>query len=253
MSVSTVTVPCLRPVGIANVLPNSSTTASGTASVATSKSAGTRPSSMSRTPPPTRCASWPASRSFLHTASTSGGTPLSHRRGHGFASRSIASQRRRRGPLLRLLLRSADRAAVRTAGQRQRHLEPLVVVGPFLGDHLVDGRRLPERLGALLQARLVVQAGVLIDGLDAVFEQPRRDGGDDVEPRVDVDRPHQRLQRVREDRRARAAAGPFLALAEQDVAPEIDRQRDLRQGALADQRGPRARQIAFAAYPGSGA
>ena len=53
---TTVTVPCCRPVGMAYREPNSAMTCSGWASVATSKSAGGRPSNRSRIPPPTRCA-----------------------------------------------------------------------------------------------------------------------------------------------------------------------------------------------------
>ena len=251
---------------MAKVVPNSATTASGRASVATSKSAGGRPSNMSRTPPPTRCAWWPASRSRRQSASTSAGTSarsassdagdgglmagLSSRRDRARAGARLALdrlQRHGRRALLRLLLRAPAGAGPLAPGERQRHLEPLVVVGAALGDDLIDGRRLPERLRPLLQPRLVVEPRVRVDVGQLGLKQPRHDRGDGVEPAVEIDGAHQRLQRVGQDRRTRAPAGPLLAAADEEEAPEVERARRPRQPPLAHQRRPRARQIALGA------
>ena len=177
----------------------------GTASVATSKSAGGRPSSMSRTPPPTRCASCPAPRSRRQTASTSAGIARVHRR-----SLTPSPSPRARSPPARPPPRparppsSTGRPRARTgARQRQRHLEPLVVVGTVLGDHLVDGRRLPQRLRALLQARLVVELRVRIH----VFERA---------PRTAAPRPRRR-RRTRRRCRSRPSAPPARSRGSTDA------------------------------------
>ena len=91
MSVSTVTVPCLRPVGIANVLPNSSTTASGTrvgGDVEVGRHAAEQHvahAAADQVRLVARAAQLLADRQHV------GRHPLAHRRGHGFSSRSIAS------------------------------------------------------------------------------------------------------------------------------------------------------------------
>src|SRR5688572_13189439 len=73
----TVTVPCWSPVGKLPV--NKPITTSGVARVATSQSPGDRPSSASRTQPPTVTAWWPAWLSRWHTSRTAGGTMASSR------------------------------------------------------------------------------------------------------------------------------------------------------------------------------
>ena len=68
-SVRTVTVPWRRPVGSARC-PNSAMVSSGRALVVTSQSSGVRPSSVSRTQPPTHQASWPAAVKISSTSCT---------------------------------------------------------------------------------------------------------------------------------------------------------------------------------------
>ena len=225
--------PCLSPVGMAKVVPNSATTASGRASVGDVEVGRRRDRAACRARRRRPGApGGPRSRSRWQTASTSVGTSArsasvtavtrpSSRAGRPRLERRPAPPPPRSarplsstGPLARAHSRPANDSATSNR---------LSWSGPLSATTSIDGRRLPERLRPLLQPRLVVEPRVRVDVGQLGLKQPRRRRRDGVETAVEIDRAHQRLQRVGQDRRTRTPAGALLAASDERIAPQIER------------------------------
>ena len=109
------------------------------------------------------------------------------------------------------------------------------------------GRRLQQRLRALLQARLEVAAARAARRPRARPNRRAATAARRLEARR-RGRPRPPAPRARSARIDGRARPPVLLLAppEEDPPAQIDRRGDLRQAGLADQRGARARQLALA-------
>ena len=120
------------------------------------------------------------------------------------------------------------------------------MVGAGLLRHAVDERAVRLTLHKLLQNRFVVAAALLHDLLALTVEQHAMDqlarGG---KPAVEIHRGDDRLGRVRKDRRPRAPAAALLAVAELEIAAQLQLLRDLVQTFLAHERRADARQLAL--------
>ena len=129
--------------------------------------------------------------------------------------------------LLGLLLRPPDAVAVGALGDSDPRGEGLQVVRALVLDEVL-GHTEVVRGAELLQARLPVQPGAHRGGrLQHGVEEQVHQGGCALEAAGEVDGPDQRLDGVGEDRGLLSSAGGLLALAQEDVRPEVDGERDL--------------------------
>ena len=150
-----------------------------------------------------------------------------------------------------LLLGAAPaRAATLGARPSARHLaadaEGLRVILALDVQHRVARQAKPARLQVLLQARLgVLERLGRWQRRDARREQPRDERRRRPEPAVEIDRPAQRLERIRQDRLAAETAALELPGAELQHRPDTELERHLGERLAAHQAGAQAAQVPF--------
>ena len=97
------------------------------------------------------------------------------------------------------------------------------MVGAFLADNAIGGACRGDRLETLLEFALrVLFLGLGKDPLDQGAEVPEEELSRRIKTAVEIDRPGERLDRVREIRGTTAPAAREFALAEKEMGTEAD-------------------------------
>ena len=146
--------------------------------------------------------------------------------------------------MLRLFLALSPSLSERAAPGLDGGDKDLGVIRSYLVSDPIPWKPPLALLQQFLQGALVVVTRQL-EVFECLLEPLRGHRMRDAKTGIDVDSPEHRLQDISEQRGSSPAAGLFLALAEPDVAPQIQRLSDPREPGFADNAGPQLRQFAL--------